>query len=143
MATDNSSESIVYTSFLGTGWGFPPEFSRDTSTVGLTSDHEDIQKSIEILLSTTVGERIMQPEYGCNLYRLLFEPLDTSLKTFFKDMIKRAFLLFEPRVKLDDVAFETDDVNGIVKVILNYQVIATNNRYNMVYPFYIGEASSA
>lgn len=132
----------IRTSYLGTGWSFPPSFTRSTQTVKMVSDEEDIQNSIETLLSTTVGERIMQPEYGCNLYRLLFEPMNQGTRTFIKNMIERAFLYFEPRVVLEDVAFEVIQTEGIIRINLRYTIIATNNRYNYVYPFYLNEANN-
>ncbi len=56
-------------SFLGTGWSFPPTFTNVSGDVVMTSDVEDILASLHILLSTSIGERLMQPTYGCNLSR--------------------------------------------------------------------------
>lgn len=137
-----AEEKTTFTSFLGTGWGFPPTFSRGIDTVEMISDANDIHSSIEILLSTTIGERVMQPEYGCNLEDLLFEPLNRSVRTFFKRMIEKAILLFEPRIQLDDVGFEVDQLNGTIYINLNYVIISTNTRYNIVYPFYLQEGSN-
>ena len=64
--------------FLGTGWGFPPEFVKGNNEVIMTSEEEDIKKSLHILLTTKLGERVMLPEYGCNLEELLFEKDDLS-----------------------------------------------------------------
>ena len=69
----------------------------------MTSDEEDIRSSLRILLTTDVGERVMQPRYGCNLHRLVFEPLDTTLQAYMKDLIRTAILYFEPRIILNDV----------------------------------------
>ncbi len=74
-------------SFLGTGWSFPPQFSKTEKASKLISNEEDIKNSLVVLLATRVGERIMQPKYGCNLEVLLFEPIDTTLKTYIKDYI--------------------------------------------------------
>ena len=60
-------------SFLGTGWSFPPEFQKENNTVKMLTDEDDIKSSLEILLSTRLGERIMVPGYGCNLDELLFK----------------------------------------------------------------------
>ena len=57
----------LFNSFLGTGWKFPPEFNNQTGTVEMVSDYTDIKESLDILLSTSLGERVMQPDYGCNL----------------------------------------------------------------------------
>ena len=99
-------------SFLGTGWGFPPTFRRSTPGVAMVSEEDDIKSSLEILLSTRVGERVMQPKYGCNMDRLLFEPLDTTLQAYMKDLIKTAILYFEPRVILDTVTLKPEVQDG-------------------------------
>src|SRR5687767_5091781 len=96
------SETIK--SFLGTGWGFPPEFHIITNNISMLSDAEDIQSSLQILLSTRPGERVMLPRYGCNLDEMIFEPLTTTFKTYMKDLISTAILYFEPRIDVNDIA---------------------------------------
>ncbi len=128
-------------SFLGTGWGFPPRFSRGSGGVAMTSEEEDIRASLAILLSTRVGERVMQPKYGCNLERLLFEPLDTGLQAYMKDLIRTAILYFEPRILLEELTLELHQDEGRVDILLRYRVAATNTRHNFVYPFYLEEGT--
>jgi phage baseplate assembly protein W len=134
-------ENKVYTSFLGTGWGFPPTFTRGIDSVEMISDETDVHSSIEILLATTVGERVMQPQYGCNLKDMLFEPLNENLRTYFKTKIAEAILLYEPRVRLDDVGMQVFNEEGKVLINLNYRIITTNTRFNIVYPFYLKEGT--
>lgn len=123
--------------FLGTGWSFPPEFDKATKAVVTISDEEDIKSSLEILLSTKVGERVMQPKYGCNMDELLFNPLDLSLKTFVSELIKTAILYHEPRIDVEKIDItQGDDLNGELLVILDYKIRATNSRINWVFPFY-------
>jgi len=128
-------------SFLGTGWGFPPSFSRSSGGVEMTSDEADIRDSLTILLSTRVGERVMQPNYGCNLDRLLFEPLDTGLQTYLQDLIRTAILYFEPRIILERLRLTLHQNEGRVDIELEYLIAATNTRRNFVYPFYLAEGS--
>ena len=134
-------EEKKFTSFLGTGWGFPPTFKRGIDSVEMISDATDVHSSIEILLATTVGERVMQPEYGCNLRDMQFEPLNENLRTFFKRKIEDAIILFEPRVLLDDVGMQVRNTEGMIFINLNYRIVNTNTRYNIVYPFYLKEGS--
>ena len=129
-------------SFLGTGWSFPPAFTKASSQVEMLSDEADIQSSLEILLSTRRGERVMQHKYGCNLDEMLFEPLTTTFKTYIQDMIKTAILYFEPRI--DAKKIELDDsreAEGVVLVVIEYVVRSTNSRFNYVYPFYKSEGT--
>lgn len=128
-------------SFLGTGWGFPPTFKKGSASVGMVADVEDIHQSLQILLTTRIGERIMRPGYGCNTERLLFEPLNTSLQTYMQDLVKRAILRYEPRIKLDKVSLEPTPLEGRILLKVDYTVKGTNSRYNFVYPFYLEEGS--
>ena len=124
--------------FLGTGWSFPPSFSDTTGTVVMASSEEDIQQSLNILLSTAVGERFMRPAYGCDLKTILFEPLNTTLKTYLNDLINTAIIFFEPRIKLIKTDFEYEqELEGVVKVSIEYEIKATNSRINQVFPFYL------
>ena len=129
-------------SFLGKGWSFPPEFSNTTASVVMLEAEDDIQSSLKILLSTRLGERIMQPKFGCALDELSFEPLTTTMKTYIKDLIETAILYFEPRIDVDLITL-TEDVNlGMVTISIDYRVRTTNSRQNLVYPFYKNEGSS-
>ncbi|WP_378176264.1 GPW/gp25 family protein [Aquimarina sp. SS2-1] len=132
------------TSFLGTGWGFPPKFSKKgKGRVEMLSDEADIKSSLEILLSTRLGERIMVPNYGCNLDELLFKPLNLTLKTFVKELIKNAILYYEPRIDLDKIDIDqTNELDGELFIILDYRVRATNSRSNLVFPFYKEEGTN-
>ena len=128
--------------FLGTGWSFPPTFQKETQGVEMLSGPEDIQSSLHVLLSTSLGERMMQPTYGSNLKDYIFEPLDASLDAFLKDLIKTAILYFEPRIHLDKVTLESVPLEGMVTITLDYRIRNTNSRYNFVLPFYLNEGAS-
>ncbi|HMC98745.1 MAG TPA: GPW/gp25 family protein [Ferruginibacter sp.] len=129
-------------SFLGTGWSFPPTFNKFSMTVNLSSDVDDIEESIRIILGTFPGERIMQPKFGCYLKRLSFEIIDESLLIRINEEIRKALLNFEPRVTFNEAEIDgVDDMNGLILVRINYTVIITNTRYNIVYPFYINEGT--
>lgn len=127
-------------SFLGTGWSFPPTFDRKTCSVLLTSNEEDIEKSLEILLSTRIGERYLQPTYGCELSDLAFESLEAS-EAYIKDLIRDAIIFNEPRVELQDIDIQVESQHGLMRLSIEYIVVSTNTRYNYVYPFYINEGT--
>lgn len=130
-------------SFLGTGWAFPPEFIKLQKATKMISEEEDIKSSLHILLTTKLGERIMLPEYGCNLEELLFENLDRTLKTFVTDLIKTAILYHEPRIDVIKIEIsESDPLEGKLIIEIEYIVRATNSRINMVFPFYKEEGSN-
>lgn len=129
-------------SFLGVGWAFPPEFNKGARDVKTVSESRDIQESLNILLSTFPGERVMQPTYGCELRTMVFETINESTITALKDIIERAILFFEPRITLDEIHLETDAMeHGLLTILLEYTVRETNTRSNMVYPFYFNEGT--
>ena len=129
-------------SFLGTGWAFPPEFNRHSQAVKMVSEDEDIRESLRILLATTPGERLMQPAYGCELKRLVFDNISLSSITEIKDAVERAVVFFEPRIILNNIEVDTDEVNdGLIRILVDYTIRMTNTRSNMVYPFYFQEGT--
>ncbi|RMF04196.1 MAG: hypothetical protein D6772_00910 [Bacteroidetes bacterium] len=130
------------TNFLGTGWSYPPTFRKAVRGVTMTTGEEDIDRSLEILVATALGERVMLPAYGSNLEELLFEPMDTGLQTLIFDRINTAVLYYEPRIEVEDLIVSDERiVEGVLLIKMDYRVRATNSRYNFVYPFYINEGS--
>lgn len=128
--------------FLGTGWSFPPEFSPQLGEVIMSSDEQDIQESLSVILSTKLGERVMLPIFGCNLDDLLFENLDLTTKTLAIERINDAILYYEPRIDVLSVSIdESRELEGVLLINVDYQIRATNSRMNMVYPFYKIEAT--
>jgi phage baseplate assembly protein W len=128
--------------FLGRGWSFPPDFAGQQTGVKMLEEEADVASSLEILLSTIPGERVMQPRYGCNLSELLFENLDTRLKTLIADKVESSILYYEPRVTLDSVTIgEALALEGVVLIQIVYTVRSTNSRFNFVYPYYINEGT--
>jgi uncharacterized protein len=124
-------------SFLGKGWSFPPEFSKEARAVKMLENEADIKSSLQILLSTRLGERVMLPGYGCNLEDLLFNPLNLTLRTYVTDLIKTAILYHEPRIDVKKIEIDpTDELNGVLLINIDYIIRTTNSRMNMVFPFY-------
>jgi len=137
-----AQQTFINDDFLGKGWSFPPTFNITTKSVEVTEKQLDIQRSLEILLTTTVGERVMEPKYGCNMTDLLFEPLNTNMKTTMIDRIQTAILYFEPRIDAKNITLDTaDELEGVILIQIEYAVRATNSRFNFVYPYYIDEGT--
>jgi uncharacterized protein len=122
--------------FLGTGWSFPPAFEAATGEVALTSGVRDIERSLEIIFTTALGERIMNPTFGCSLGDMVFEPMTTGNIAYLETLVKTAILYHEPRIDADSVAVVFDDGDGRLWINIGYTVRITNSRFNFVYPFY-------
>jgi len=127
---------LAYTSFLGTGWSFPPEFVLETGEVVMIADEEDIAASLKVLFGTAIGERFLNPKYGLDMRDILFDPIGTTMRTYLIDRVKIAILIYEPRIDLLSLDLDTTAQNeGKISIVMEYKIRATNSRYNLVYPF--------
>ena len=128
--------------FLGRGWSFPRSFYETRHEVEMLEEEMDIAKGLEVLLGTTPGERIMLPDFGCNLEELLFESLDTTLKALMANKIESAILYYEPRIDVESIVLNTQlEWEGVIIIDITYRVRSTNSRFNFVYPFYKEEGT--
>jgi len=135
-----------FNSFLGTGWTFPPAFDNISGSVEMVSDYKDIEQSLNILLSTSLGERVMQPDYGCNLTDYMFESLSSTLIGIIKQKVENAILYYEPRIIAEKVEVTTADsfdlIEGKFTISVEYSIPQTNSRFNYVYGYFLNEASA-
>lgn len=130
-------------SFLGTGWSFPPAFDRGFQALKMVSDEEDIAQSLYIILSTTPGERVMNPEFGCNLRAISFRAMDETTRQDIVSLVENAVLNYEPRVTLELVDVDMSAVlEGVINITLYYRIRTINVRTNIVYPFYLVEGTN-
>jgi phage baseplate assembly protein W len=123
--------------FRGTGWRFP--IAPDTGGgLGYVSLDDNVAQSVELLLETVAGERTMRPEFGTTAPRLLFEA-DSEQNLFqLEQAVGDALRRWEPRVEVERVSAEPDPAHdGHVTVIVQYRILRTNTRRNLVFPFYL------
>ncbi|RUL79023.1 GPW/gp25 family protein [Dyella choica] len=129
--------------FLGRGWSFPPRFDPRTKEVVMVADADDIAESLRILLATHPGERVMLPKYGSDLRRMVFEEASEQTVTQIKEAIRKAILFYEPRISLNRIdAPLVDAMNGRLQILIDYTIRSTNTRHNLVYPFYLHQATN-
>jgi phage baseplate assembly protein W len=124
-------------SFIGRGFSWPMTVDH-TGGIRLTDPIEDIERSMRIILLTAPGERIMRPTFGCRIWDLLFEPITPNLLGEVIQVVREALAQWEPRVNVLDVdpSPEGRD-NGLINVRIEYEVLTTNDRRNLVFPFYV------
>lgn len=123
--------------FVGRGISFPMRVDQ-SGALTLTSGGADIDGSLRMVLTTAPGERLMRPQFGCRIWDLLFEPINANTIGLMAECVKDAVSQWEPRVHLEDVVIEPDPRdNARVMIRLLYRVRATNDRRNLVYPFYV------
>jgi phage baseplate assembly protein W len=130
-------------SFLGKGWSFPPSFSQQTHSVEMVTEKEDICQSLFLLFSTSPGERLMKPEYGCDLHAVIFDNFDASTKSRLVDMITTSIVRFEPRIFLESInIWQQDPDEGRINIDIEFTIRITNTRDNIVFPFYFKEGNN-
>jgi phage baseplate assembly protein W len=128
------------TEFLGVGWAFPVQPGPD-GDVALAAYEESVRQSVWIILGTSPGERVMRPDFGCGLNDLVFSVGGAQTAGAVADEVRRALIAWEPRLDLLDVQAAPDGVVGDTLLIqIDYRVRATNNVFNLVYPFYLEQA---
>lgn len=143
MANEKTLQEIFETGgFLGQGWSFPPTFSRAGNTLQLVKAEEDIKQSLHILLSTTLGERVMRSDFGANLQDQVFDPMDASFQPLVTMIVKKAIVQYEPRISLDSLDANINAEEGRIILTINFTIISNNTRSNIVYPYYLTEGSN-
>jgi uncharacterized protein len=132
--------------FLGKGWSFPPAFEGANRGVNMVEGRQDIDQSLHILLSTTIGERVMSPDYGCSLQNQQFEPISSSMLGYIRDLVTNALLYHEARIRVLNIDISEDNsldaLEGRVIISVDYEIRGTNSRYNFVYDFYRTEGAN-
>jgi phage baseplate assembly protein W len=125
------------TSFLGRGWAFPVR--RDASGDVARAGAEDlVAQSIWLILATAPGERVQRPDFGCGMHELVFAPNTATTAGRVADAVRDALVRFEPRIDVLDVRTSTPAGRPTVLLIeIDYRIRTTNNRFNLVYPFYL------
>lgn len=126
-------------SFIGTGWSFPPAFDDGVGGVEMSKGIRDIEESLRIIFTTRMGERIMNPLFGCALDDSLFDAMNTSRLSYLENQIRTAILYHEPRIDADAVAVRPDHQEGRLLIEVGYKVRGANSRFNFVYPYYLSD----
>lgn len=123
--------------FAGSGWGFPSRVD-ESGRIERSDGMNAIHQAVWMLLSTAPGERLMEPEYGCGIYDLVFSPGNETAMGQLRQAVVEALVRWEPRVDVVTVQVRTDsEAPNRLLIELEYRVRSTNSRFNLVYPFYV------
>lgn len=124
-------------SFIGRGIEFPMRVD-GSGSLALTSGQSSIERAIRMILSTAPGERVMRPDFGCAIWDLLFEPVNTTTLGLMAEAAREALSRWEPRIDVEDVDVVPDEGSvGLTTIHVAYTVRQTNDRRNLVFPFYV------
>ena len=125
------------TEIIGSGLAFPLQVDR-RGGIALARDETDIEQAIELILGTAPGERPMRPEFGCGVHDFVFDSVDATTVGRMELAIRDALDRWEPRVFVETVEFNLDEVtDGRLIIDIGYRVRVTNTMRNLVYPFYV------
>jgi phage baseplate assembly protein W len=127
------------TDFLGVGWGFPVR--QGSSGEVVLARHEDsVRESIWLILNTSPGERVMRPTFGCGLDDSVFSVAGATTSGLVAAAVRNALAMWEPRLELLEVEVTPDEGRAsTLNIRISYVVRATNNVFNLVYPFYLDQ----
>lgn len=126
--------------WLGRGFAYPVRLDPVTGGVATSEFEADIRESIQIILGTARGERVMRPDFGCGIHELVFEVIDVATLTRVETSVREALTKYEARIELLSVRSDPlRAVEGELLIELEYRVRRTNQLGNLVYPFYFRE----
>lgn len=124
--------------FLGKGWPFPIKPDQQGNGIKLMEYEKCVEQSIRLILGTHPGERVMNPEYGCILWNMVFEPIGSGTEQEVSRIVRESLIKWEPRIRVDDVVTTINsDHYGRIDVSVTYTITRTNTTFNLVYPFFL------
>ena len=122
---------------IGRGIRFPMAVD-SRGGIAMSGGPDELDASIRVIVSTAPGERVMRPQFGCRIWDLLFEPVNANTVGLMAQSVRDAIAQWEPRVEVVDVVVTPDDDDAsLVRIGVAYRVRSTNDRRNLVYPFYM------
>jgi len=128
--------------FLGQGWKFPVAVD-GAGAIARSAADSGIEESIWLILGTAKGERVMRPDFGCGIHALVFSLNNAATAGRVAEEVQDALIRWEPRIDVLDVAVSSaDDEPETLMIGITYQVRATNNVFNLVYPFYLEQGAA-
>lgn len=125
--------------FAGRGLGFPLRLGAPTPDdhrgLGESAGEAKVAESIQILLGTQYGERLMRPRFGCNLKSLVFAPNDSATANLARYYVTEGLARWEPRIEVLEVSVSNDVIGSRLEIEINYRLRVTGDVHALVYPF--------
>lgn len=112
--------------------------------IAMAEDAQIVRQSILLLLATRPGERLMRPDYGCNLHRLVFAPNDAGTAGLAIHYVGEALRRWEPRIliqRLDAGAdlFDTGD-ETVLDIVLDYRIRRSGREESLALAYGLNDA---
>ena len=123
--------------FLGTGVTFPPQIDPATGRFKMSSGPQSVKESIYLILMTQVTERLTRPNFGTETASYVFMDVSLTELTIMRRDLTDSILRQEPRVSTVDITTDTQAQQGYIMISIDYTLADTNQRDNLVFPFYL------
>jgi uncharacterized protein len=128
---------MIMTDFIGAGWAFPVRTDA-TGSIALSTGEREVIESIQLILATSPGERLMRPDFGCAIHDFVFAPADAAAAGQIAYEVRMALERWEPRVTVSDVVVRFDETDrGRLLIEIRYLLRSVNDPRNLVFPFYV------
>jgi phage baseplate assembly protein W len=122
---------------VGRGWAFPPKIGPQGG-LALTSGLSELDQAVEIILTTSPGQRVMRPGFGCRLQELVFMPNNNQTAAQARRYVEEALGMWEPRIRVANVEVGADpDDHSRLLIEIEYEVKSTHDKRSLVHPFYL------
>jgi phage baseplate assembly protein W len=126
--------------FLGVGWKFPVAVD-STGAIALSGYEVDVREAVQVILGTSVGERVMRPDFGGGLEDYVFETMSVTVLGRIQSTVFQSLVANEQRIQVLNVSVTQSTGNaGTLIIDIDYKVRATNTKFNLVFPFYLQQS---
>lgn len=126
----------IHDDFIGSGWAFPLRIS-PSGGIALVRRERELEEAMTLILMTYPGERPMRPEFGCRLRDYVFRGASDDVAAALSAEVQTSLIRWEPRVDIERVDVTPDPHDrGLLYIDVQYTPKATNDRRNLVFPFY-------
>lgn len=123
--------------FIGSRLAFPFQLG-DRNQIALVSGDLAIRQSIYIIVYTVPGERVMHPDFGCEIHSLIFDPVNEETAVVAERYVREALLRWEPRITVQEVKVTPGDTElGEMSIHVTYQIKGQYEPRSLVFPYYL------
>ncbi|MDQ7024437.1 MAG: GPW/gp25 family protein [Anaerolineae bacterium] len=124
-------------SFLGRGLSFPVRLN-DRDRFGMVEGDSDIRQAIYIIIHTIPGERVLRPNFGCEIHSLIFHPANNKTATLAERYVFDALTMWEPRIDIIDIEVTPGATDrGELLIEITYSPKAEHDPSSLVFPYYL------
>jgi len=118
---------------VGRGLTYP--LQRGVAGLAESTGVAKVEQSIQLILGTLPGERVMRPDFGSRLRSLAFAPNTPATADLARYFVSDSLTRWEPRIELFDVEVGSDPSGGLLLIDVRYRLRATGGVHAFTYPF--------